>query len=192
MRAPFESTAQRAMALRESDLRRKSRGTIEALFRDRLVAEGIPLFMSPPIRHVPGLLIPRRKPDGVFPDPGTGQAPRLFLEVKNVRRLADDIQKRLYEIAEASLEMKAIYGDLKLEGLGLASTKEVLQRASEFRARLRVQITRSPPVVVALLLCSKIGAERYREGAEAFVDRVFFEEEIEECLAFLKRTIAGK
>jgi len=36
------------------------------------------------------------------------------------------------------------------------------------------------------MLCSKVEAERYRDGAEAFVDRVFFEEEIEECLEFLR------
>ncbi|MBI5544349.1 MAG: hypothetical protein HY901_10695 [Deltaproteobacteria bacterium] len=42
------------------------------------------------------------------------------------------------------------------------------------------------------MLCSKLEAEKYREGAEAFVDRVFFQEEIEECLAFLKESIAPR
>lgn len=35
------------------------------------------------------------------------------------------------------------------------------------------------------MLCSKVEPERYRDGM-AFVDRVFFEEEIEECLALLR------
>ena len=39
------------------------------------------------------------------------------------------------------------------------------------------------------LLCPKVEAERYREGAEAFVDRVFFQEEIDECLSFLASSI---
>jgi len=115
---------------------------------------------------------------------------RPDLEIKNVRRVADDIQKRLYEIAEASLEMKFLYGTLRLEGLALQSTKEVLSAPEEIRKRLRDQITQALPVVVVLMLCSSAEAERYRPGAQAFVDRVFFQEEIEDCLAFLRDTIA--
>jgi hypothetical protein len=44
--------------------------------------------------------------------------------------------------------------------------------------------------VVALLLCPRAEAERYRAGAETFIDRVFFQEELEECLAFLRETAA--
>ena len=184
----FQATADTSVALREADLKRKRRGEVEQLFRDRIEEEGIPLLMSPPVRQVPGLLIGKRKPDGVYPDPATGEPPKLYLEVKNVRRVADDIQKRLYEIAEASVEMKAIYGRLKLEGLEVASTLEV-EGNSELRARLRRQITASEPVVVALLLCPRAEAEKYREGAETFIDRVFFQEEIQECLDFLRETI---
>lgn len=42
------------------------------------------------------------------------------------------------------------------------------------------------PAVVALFLCPKAEAEKYRAGAEAFIDRLFFQEEIEECLAYLR------
>jgi len=42
-----------------------------------------------------------------------------------------------------------------------------------------------------LLLCARREAERYREGAEAFVDRVFFQEEIDACLEFIKDVIAA-
>jgi hypothetical protein len=42
-----------------------------------------------------------------------------LLEIKNVQRVADDIQKRLYEIAEASVEMKTLYGLLRLRGLNV-------------------------------------------------------------------------
>jgi hypothetical protein len=104
--------------------------------------------------------------------------------------VADDIQKRLYEIAEASIEMKFLYGALRLKGLGLTSTHEVLENPSSLRARLRQQIVRARPTVVVLMLCARAEAERYREGAQAFVDRVFFQEEIEECLAFLKASTA--
>lgn len=189
IRASFRATAKTSVALREADLKRKRRGEVEQLFRDRLVEEGIPLLMSPPVRQVPGLLVGKRKPDGIYPDPATGKPPKLYLEVKNVRRVADDIQKRLYEIAEASIEMKAIYGRLRLEGLEVASTLKV-EGNSELRARLRRQITASAPVVVALLLCPQAEAERYREGAETFIDRVFFQEEIQGCLDFLRDTIA--
>lgn len=60
------------------------------------------------------------------------------------------------------------------------------EQAATIRARIREQIRKSRPYVVVLMLCSKVEAERYRDGAEAFVDRVFFEEEIDECLAFLR------
>ncbi len=188
IRASFKATAETSVAQRQTDLKRKRRGEIEQLFRDRLKEEGIPVFMSPPVRRVPGLLVGKRKPDGIYPDPATGKPPRLYLEVKNIRRVADDIQKRLYEIAEASIEMKAIYGRLRLQGLEVKSTLEV-EGNSKLRAKLREQITAASPVVVALLLCPKAQAERYREGAETFIDRIFFQEEIQECIAFLKRTI---
>ncbi len=184
----FKGTADISLALREADLKRKRRGGVEQLLRERLKEEGIPVLMSPPPRRVPGLLVGQRKPDGVYPDPDSGQPPRLYLEVKSVRRVADDIQKRLYEIAEASLEIKAIYGHLKLEGLGVESTLAVEGNA-ELRAALRAQVTASEPVVVALLICPKAEAQRYRDGAQTFIDRVFFQEEIQQCLEFLKETI---
>jgi hypothetical protein len=189
VRRSFADIASSAVALRRGDLDRRKRGSIEQLFRDRLAAEGIPILMSPPIRQVPGILIGKRKPDGVYPDPALNVAPVVYLEIKNVRRVADDIQKRLYEIAEASLEMKLIYGSLEIRGLGVTDTKTVIDSASELRARLREQIRSSPPIVVVLFLCSAAEAEKYRQGAEAFVDRVFFQEEIEACLAFLKESI---
>jgi len=185
----FDSLVRNAVALRSRDLARKGSGSIEGLFRERLIAEAIPIVMSPPIRSVPGVLIPRRKPDGVYPDPATGRPPLLYLEVKNVRRPADDIQKRLYEIAEASVEMKTVYGNLRLIGLGITSLAEVESGTARIRSQIRDQIIGSRPVVVALFLCSKADAERYREGAEAFIDRVFFQEEILECIAFLRETI---
>lgn len=190
-REQFDKIAHIAVALRSGDLGRRARAFAEQLFRERLKAENIPILMSPPVRQVPGLLIGKRKPDGVFPDPSTGQAPIVYLEIKNVRRVADDIQKRLYEIAEASLEMKFLYGRLSLQGLGVTDTRQVLGAAPRLRAELRAQITATPPAVVVLMLCPRAEAERYREAAEAFVDRVFFQEEIEECLAFLKQTIAS-
>lgn len=187
--ASFQATLETSVALRWADLGRKSRGEVERLFRERLKREGIPVLMSPPVRQVPGLLIGKRKPDGVYPDPASGKPPILYLEVKSIRRVADDIQKRLYEIAEASIEMKVIYGDLELRGLGVKDTRQVAE-SSELRARLRRQITASAPVVVALFICARAEAERYREGAEAFIDRVFFQEEIQECLDFLKKTVS--
>ncbi len=190
IRKAFADVVSGAVALRGGDLDRKSRGGIEPLFRQRLAEEGIGILMSPPVRQVPGILIAKRKPDGVYPDPATGAAPIIYLEIKNVRRVADDIQKRLYEIAEAALEMKFLYGDLRLEGFALKSTKDVLGAPDAFRARLRAQITQALPVVVVLMLCSRTEAERYRAGAQAFVDRVFFQEEITECLEFLRETIA--
>lgn len=189
IRVSFAATAQKSVALRAADLKRKRRGSVEALLRDRLRAEGIPIFMSPPVRRVPGLLVSQRKPDGVFPDPSTGQAPRLYLEIKNVRRVSDDIQKRLYEIAEASIEMKALYGKLHLRGLDLETTIEVADNA-KLQSRIRSQIIKARPVVVAFLICPQADAERYRRGAETFIDRVFFQEEIDDCIDYLRQIVA--
>ena len=186
---PFAEVASGAVALRRGDLDRRSRGAIEPLFRDRLAAEGIGLLMSPPSRQVPGLLVSKRKPDGVFPDPAAGFAPTIYLEIKNVNRVSDDIQKRLYEIAEASIEMKFLYGSLKLDGLGIRDPRDVAAAPEKFRATLRDRVASSRPTVVALFLCPKAEAERYREGAEAFIDRLFFLEEIDQCLAFLRTAI---
>ena len=175
--------------MRQADIGRRSTGGIEQLFRERLKAEGIPIFMSPPVRQVPGILITKRKPDGVFPDPATDQAPLVYLEIKNVKRVSDDIQKRLYEVAEAALEMKFLYGDLSITGMNMKSTNEVQASAPRLRQELRKQILGVMPVVVVLMLCPRAEAEKYRAGAEAFVDRVFFQEEIEECLEFLRRAV---
>lgn len=188
VREGFRSIAGRAVALRSVDLGRRARGEVERLFRDRLASEGIPILMSPPVRTVPGILIGRRKPDGVFPDPATGQSPLLYLEIKNVRRVSDDIQKRLYELAEASLEMKLIYGGLQLKGADIRSTLHVDDNL-ELRDGIRRQIQSSHPVVVGMFLCSRDQADRYRLGAEVFVDRIFFQEEIDECLSFLRDVI---
>jgi hypothetical protein len=192
VRRLFADIASGAVALRRGDLDRRSRGAIETLFRERLTSEGIPLLMSPPVRQVPGILIGRRKPDGVYPDPGQGLAPLVYFEIKNVNRVADDIQKRLYEIAEASLEMKFLYGTLQLRGLGLKDAKQVTASPKPFRKKLRDQITKADPKTVVLFLCSRNEAERYREGAEAFIDRVFFQEEVEECLRYLKELVRRK
>ena len=190
--ASFDDVATRAEALRRGDLGRKARGGIEGLFRARLEAEGIPMLMAPPNREVPGILVTKRKPDGVWPDPAGGEAPRLYLEIKNLRRVSDDIQKRLYEIAEASLEMKLLYGDVDLRGFGIASVKQVVDGRDEIRAALRARILGARPIVVALFLCPRAEADKYRAGAEAFIDRLFFEEEIDECLAFLRKATATK
>jgi hypothetical protein len=186
LKASFDEVVARAESLRRADLGRKQRGGVEALFRERLAAEKIPILMAPPIRAVPGILVSRRKPDGVWPDPSQNLPPQVYLEIKNVRRVADDIQKRLYEIAEASLEMKLLYGNLHLKGFGLTSTTIVLDQRPALRAKLRKQILNARPAVVALLLCPRSEAERYRPGAEAFIDRLFFQEEIDECLEFLR------
>jgi hypothetical protein len=185
----FADVASGAIALRKGDLNRRSRGAIEQLFRDRLAAEGIGLLMSPPSRQVPGLLVGKRKPDGVFPDPAAGHAPTVYLEIKNVNRVSDDIQKRLYEIAEASLEMKFLYGSLKLDGLNVRDPREVALAPEKFRRTLRDRIVSSKPTTVALFLCPKAEADKYRAGAEAFIDRLFFQEEIDECLVFLKSVV---
>ena len=85
---------------------------------------------------------------------------------------------------------KLLYGSLELRGLGMTSTKAVLESTSALRAKLQSQIRKARPTVVALLLCSRDQAERYRDGAQAFVDRVFFQEEIEDCLSFLRQAVA--
>src|SRR5207237_1140196 len=100
--------------------------------------------------------------------PAAGGPPLVYLEIKNIQRPADDIQKRLYEIAEASLEMKFLYGRLALRGLELGSTLEVMAATDAIRSQLRAQITASRPAVVALFLCPRVAAQRYRAGAEAF------------------------
>lgn len=185
--AEFDLIAANAIALRQGDLQRKARGHTEAVFRERLVAEGIPLLMSPPRRVVPGVVISGRKPDGVWPDPATGAPPVLYLEVKRIRRVSDDIQKRLYELAEASLEMKLIYGSGTFTGLGIERTEDVAHASTA--ARLRDQVTGTPPFVVGLFLCPRAEAERYRTGAQALIDRIFFQEEIEECIEFIDDVI---
>lgn len=183
----FDSVVEAAASLRVADLDRKSSGDVERILRERLIEEGIPIVMSPPIRGVPGILtLAKRKPDGVYPDPATGRAPKVYLEIKKLNRVSDDIQKRLYEIAEVSMEMKALYGDLELRGLNLKTTDNVLGNDA-LREHLRDQFTRSLPIIVAVLICRRDEAERYRAGAQAFIDRVFFQEEIEECIAFLKQ-----
>jgi hypothetical protein len=187
----FESIAASATALRQGDLQRKARGQIEQLFPDRLDEEGVPLLMSPPRRVVPGVLIAGRKPDGVWPDPATGRPPEVYLEIKNIRRVADDIQKRLYELAEASMEMKLLYGRGALTGLGIADPRQVADPTTA--AALRHQVAGLRPVVIGLLICPRALAERYRPGAEALIDRIFFQEEIEECIAFITAAIdAGR
>ena len=188
VRVSFRETAAKAVALRRGDLSRKNVGGIEGLFRERLAAEQIPLLMSPPIRRVRGLLVRERKPDGVYPDPAQNRPPRVYFEIKNVRRVADDIQKRLYELAEASVEMKALYGTLELRGLDVRDPSTVTPD-SGYRDAIRRQIVASVPTVVGLFLCPCEAAERHRRGAEAFIDRVFFQEEIDECLGFLKASI---
>lgn len=183
----FDAVLETAAALRAPDIGRMGSGDVERILRERLIEEGIPIAMAPPIRGVAGVLTrANRKPDGVFPDPATGLAPRVYLEIKRVNRVSDDIQKRLYEIAEVSLEMKTLYGQMALIGLNLARTEGVLENA-RLRGRIRKQIVNSLPVVVALLICGKAEAEPYRAGAQAFVDRVFFQEEIDECIEFLQK-----
>ena len=183
----FDAVASSAVSLRQGDLQRKARGQIEQVFRDRLIEEEVPLFMSPPVRQVHGVVIAKRKPDGIWPDPATGQPPRVYLEIKNIRRVADDIQKRLYELAEASLEMKLLYGNLAIRGLGITMPAAVREEGTP-RA-LRAQIAGHPPIVIGLLICARAEAKRYRPGAEAFVDRIFFQEEIGECISFIRDTI---
>jgi hypothetical protein len=183
--ADFGATVALALQRRAGTLGRNANAATEALFRDRLKFEGLPIRMKG--AYTSGLLITRRKPDGVYPDPDTGMAPRLYLEVKKINRPRDDIQKRLYEIAEVSLEVKFLYGALHLHGLNLA-TLLTDKDLPGVRDHLRRQITSASPVVVALLLSELEHVaylERYRPGIEAFVDRVFFSSEIDECLSFL-------
>lgn len=85
--------------------------------------------------------------------------------------------------------MKLLYGNVDLKGLGIASTLDFDQ--AQIAGKLSQAIAGSTPVVVGLFLCPRAEAERYRVGAQAFVDRVFFQEEIEECIAFLKAVIAA-
>lgn len=184
----FSAVAASAVTLRQGDLQRKARGQVEQTFRDRLTEEAVPLLMSPPVRQVPGVVIAKRKPDGVWPDPALGGRPLIYLEIKNIRRVADDIQKRLYELVEASLEMKLLYGAATWRGLDIRDGAQVREPATA--QALRAQIVGAPPIMVGLLICSRQEAERYRSGAEAFIDRIFFQDEIEECIDFLKRTIA--
>lgn len=184
MRESFASIATKAVAAREADFQRKERGGIEEIFRQRLIEEAIPLYMSPPRRVIPGVVVRDRKPDGVWPDPASGQRPRLYLEIKNIRRVRDDIQKRLYELAEVSLEMKLLYGSSTLAGLGLAPGEVRDGAAIE---RLKAQIRASNPVVVGLLICPQEEAERYRQGAEALIDRIFFQEEVENASSSFAR-----
>ncbi|MBF4162503.1 hypothetical protein [Nocardioides acrostichi] len=185
--ADFDAVVANAITLRMGDLQRKARGKTEQVFRERLEGEGIPLFMSPPRRVVPGIVIAGRKPDGVWPDPATGEPPVIYLEIKRIRRVADDIQKRLYELAEASLEMKLLYGDAPLTGLGIGDNRDVRDESTALR--LRQQVAGVRPTVVGLFLCPRAEAERYRLGAEALIDRIFFQEEIEDCIAFISQTI---
>ncbi|MCB1037586.1 MAG: hypothetical protein KDD47_27385, partial [Acidobacteria bacterium] len=114
--------------------------------------------------------------------------PLLYLEIKNIRRVSDDIQKRLYEIAETALEMKTLYGDLQLVGQQVSDTAQVDTDPS-IRKRIRAQLTASPPTVVAFFICAKAEAEKYRSGAETFIDRVFFQEEVDACIDFIRRRI---
>lgn len=183
----FSTIASNALALRQADLQRKARGRTEQFFRDRLVAEGIPLCMSPPRRVVPGVVIAGRKPDGVWPDPSTGRPPILYLEIKRIQRVSDDIQKRLYELAEASLEMKLLYGSLEIKGLALTDSVEVALPTTV--ERLRGQIVGQTPIVIGLFLCPSSEAERYRRGAQSFIDRIFFQEEIDECISYIDEVI---
>ena len=183
--ADFDALVALALQRRAGTLERNANAATETLFRDRLAFEGLPIRMRG--GYTSGLLVSRRKPDGVYPDPATGAAPQLYLEIKKINRPRDDIQKRLYEIAEVSLEVKFLYGDLRLQGLAL---RELLgdDARSGAQEELRRQILAASPVVVAMLLCELEHVDylrRYRPGIEAFIDRVFFSDEIEECLGFL-------
>lgn len=183
--ADLDTLIQLALQRRGGTVGRSANAATETLFKDRLAFEGLPIRMGG--AWTSGILIDRRKPDGVYPDPATGLGPELYLEVKKVNRVRDDIQKRLYEIAEASLEIKFLYGNLRLSGLERGDLLTDDTR-NEARAILRRSITSSRPAVVALLICRTEEltiARRYRPAAEAFIDRLFFADEIDECLAFL-------
>jgi hypothetical protein len=73
----------------------------------------------------------------------------------------------------------------------MKSTRDVQEYADRLRGELRRRILEAKPTVVVLLLCPREEAEKYRAGAEAFVDRVFFQEEIEECLEFLRQVVGA-
>jgi hypothetical protein len=183
--ADFDALVALAIQRRAGTLDRSANAATETLFRDRLAFEGLPIRMRG--GYTSGLLVSRRKPDGVYPDPATGRAPELYLEVKKINRPRDDIQKRLYEIAEVSLEVKFLYGDLRLRGLNLRLLLSDEDRDAA-QAALRSQILAASPVVVGLLLTELEHVEyirRYRAGIEAFADRVFFADEVDECLAYL-------
>ncbi|PKH41708.1 hypothetical protein SAMN05192575_109171 [Nocardioides alpinus] len=111
----------------------------------------------------------------------------MYLEVKRIRRVADDIQKRLYELAEASLEMKLLYGGATMTGLGIDDNRKT--RDPGVAKALRDQIEGVRPIVIGLFLCPRDEAERYRTGAEALIDRIFFQEEIDDCIRFISSTI---
>lgn len=183
--ADFATLVELALQRRAQTLGRNANAATERLFRERLAFEGLPIRMQGAFTS--GLLVDRRKPDGVYPDPNTSAAPKLYLEIKKVNRVRDDIQKRLYEIAEVSLEVKFLYGSLRLSGLGLEQLLSDEERLSA-RATLREQVTSTGPVVVALLICRQEElaiARRYRPRVEAFIDRLFFADEIDDCLAYL-------
>jgi hypothetical protein len=183
--ADFSTLVELALQRRTATLGRSANAATEALFRDRLAFEGIPIRMHG--AYTSGLLIDRRKPDGVYPDPDTGAAPTLYFEIKKINRVRDDIQKRLYEIAEVSLEVKFIYGQLELRGLDLGHLLEPGERVGA-RAAMRKQILQASPAVVALLICRPEELEvarRYRPGIETFIDRLFLSDEIDDCIGFL-------
>jgi hypothetical protein len=186
--ADFTTVVRLALQRRSETLERSANAATETLFRERLEFEGIPIRMRG--AWTSGILIDRRKPDGVYPDPDSGLAPRLYLEVKKINRVRDDIQKRLYEIAEVSLEVKFLYGGLALSGLDLTELIDQDGRTAA-RAELRTRTIASSPAVAALLICRSEEleiAKRYRPGAEAFIDRVFFSDEIDQCIEYLAAT----
>lgn len=183
--ADLSTLVELALQRRAATLGRNANAATETLFKERVEFEGLPIRMGG--AWTSGILIDRRKPDGVYPDPATGLAPELYLEIKKVNRVRDDIQKRLYEIAEVSLEVKFLYGNLQLQGLDHPTLLDDDARDIA-RTTMRQQILTATPAVVALLICRTEELEiarRYRPGAEAFIDRVFFADEIDECLAYL-------
>lgn len=187
--ADFATVVELALQRRAGTVGRSANAATETLFRERLAFEGLPIRMRG--AWTSGLLIDRRKPDGVYPDPDTGEAPRLYLEIKKVNRVRDDIQKRLYEIAQVSLEMKFLYGDLSIQGLELGRLLHEDDRV-DARRSLRAQTHAAAPAVVALLICRAEELEiarRYRPRIEAFIDRLFFADEIDACLEYLSELV---
>jgi hypothetical protein len=80
-------------------------------------------------------------------------------------------------------------GKLEQQAVGL-NVRSLLsdENRGAAQATLRKQILVASPVVVALLITEFDHVEyvrRYRAGIEAFVDRAFFADEIDECLAYL-------